>query len=95
MHHVTSHFIQYMQLMYLRQNALGCWVPGLENQELGTLPTHPDCSPSLWTSYMMGLFYGLHIDHTFTQLHLCRIPNREEDAILVAHIQYSNFLIYS
>ena len=38
------------------------FVPG------GTLPTHPDCSPSLWTSYMMGLVYGLHIDHTFTTI---------------------------
>ena len=33
----------------------------------GTLPTHPDCSPSLWTCYiiiifsMMGLFYDLHM----------------------------------
>ena len=49
------------------------FVPG------GTLPAHPDSSPSLWTSYMMGLFYGLHIDHTFTPLH--KIPDREDDAI--------------
>ncbi len=43
------------------------FVPG------GTLPTHPDCSPSLWSCYIMGLFtvYGLHLGHTCTctQLH--------------------------
>ena len=91
MHHVTSHFIQYMQLMYFSDRmhwSAECLALRTRNGRLKelfvageTLPTHSDCPTSLWTSYMMGLFYGLHIDHTFTPLH--KIPDREDDAIFV------------
>ena len=92
----ASHDFFFHANFYLRQNALGCWVPGLENQEWwvkelfvpgGTLPTHPVCSPSLWTCDMRGLLMA----YTYTyRVYYCIsyarnkiiLPDKEGEAIL-------------